>query len=84
MRIVCLGATATRAVLGPSVKVMQHRGQLQDSPLAPIVTVTVHPSSILRAPDSDARRVTMEQFVADLKSIARHVRGVRAGTHHHG
>lgn len=81
--IVCLGATATRAVLGPSVKVMQHRGQLQDSPLAPIVTVTVHPSSILRAPDSDARRVAMEQFVADLKGIARHVtrRAVRE-THH--
>jgi uracil-DNA glycosylase len=78
--IVCLGATATRALLGPSVKVMQHRGQRQDSTLAPIVTVTVHPSSILRAPDDDARRVAMEQFVADLKAVARHV----ARETHHG
>jgi uracil-DNA glycosylase len=82
--IVCLGATATRAVLGPSVKVMQHRGQLQDSALAPIVTVTVHPSSILRAPDSDARRVAMEQFVADLKAIARHVARRPVRETHHG
>jgi DNA polymerase len=82
--IVCLGATATRAVLGPSVKVMQHRGPLQDSPLAPIVTVTVHPSSILRAPDADARREAMEQFVADLKSIARHVMRRGARETHHG
>ena len=82
--IICLGATATRAVLGPSVKVMQHRGQLQDSALArslaPIVTVTVHPSSILRAPDPDARREAMNQFVADLKTVARHV----ARETHHG
>jgi uracil-DNA glycosylase len=82
--IVCLGATATRAVLGPSVKVMQHRGQLQDSELAPIVTVTVHPSSILRAPDSDARRVAMEQFVADLKGVARHVARRPMRETHHG
>jgi uracil-DNA glycosylase len=80
--IVCLGATATRAVLGPSVKVMQHRGQLQDSPLAPIVTVTVHPSSILRAPDADARREAMEQFVADLETVARHVAREARETHH--
>jgi uracil-DNA glycosylase len=82
--IVCLGATATRAVLGPSVKVMQHRGQLQNSELAPVVTVTVHPSSILRAPDSDARRVAMEQFVADLKGVARHVARRPMRETHHG
>jgi uracil-DNA glycosylase len=82
--IVCLGATATRAVLGPSVKVMQHRGQLQQSELAPVVTVTVHPSSILRAPDSDARRVAMEQFVADLKGVADHVARTPVRETHHG
>jgi uracil-DNA glycosylase family protein len=82
--IVCLGATATRAVLGPSVKVMQHRGQLQESALAPIVTVTVHPSSILRAPDASARRVAMEQFVTDLKGVARHVARRAVRESHHG
>jgi uracil-DNA glycosylase len=76
--IVCLGATATRAVLGPSVKVMQGRGAFHESPLAPLVTVTVHPSSILRAPDSEARRIAMDQFVADLTLVAdRLTRGVR-------
>jgi len=76
--IVCLGATATRAVLGTAVKVMQHRGQLQESPLASIVTVTVHPSSILRAPDPAARRLATEAFVADLKIVAAELRKPRA------
>jgi uracil-DNA glycosylase family protein len=77
--IVCLGATATRAVLGTGVKVMQDRGRVLDTfpSLAPIVAVTVHPSSILRAPDAEARRQAMEQFVADLKIVAA---ALRAGT----
>ncbi len=82
--IVCLGATATRAVLGTSVKVMQDRGRLLplerlESPPAhvEIVAVTVHPSSILRAPDSEARREAMDQFIADLKIVAAELRKFR-------
>jgi uracil-DNA glycosylase len=69
--IVCLGATAAQALLGKDFRVTQHRGEFVDSPLAQYVTATVHPSSILRAPDDDARHEEMKRFVADLKKIAK-------------
>ena len=68
--LVCLGATAAQALLGRTFKVSQQRGQFVPSDLAPRVTATVHPSSILRAPDDDARRLEMSRFVADLKRVA--------------
>jgi DNA polymerase len=68
--LVCLGATAAQALLGRTFKVSQQRGEFVPSPLAPLVTATVHPSSILRAPDDDARRAEMGEFVADLKKVA--------------
>ncbi len=68
--LVCLGATAAQALLGRGFKVTQHRGQLLPSPLAPRVMATVHPSSILRAPDVAARRAAMALFVADLSRVA--------------
>src|SRR4051794_21513617 len=71
--LVCLGATAAQALLGRSFKVSQQRGRFVESPLAPRVTATVHPSSILRAPDEQARRAEMERFVADLARIAREI-----------
>ena len=71
--LICLGATAAQALLGKSFKVSKQRGELVDSPLAPIVTATVHPSSILRAPDDEARREEMRRFVQDLKQIAREI-----------
>jgi DNA polymerase len=67
--IVCLGATAAKALLGASFKVSVERGRFVDSPLAPLVTATVHPSSILREPDSNARREAMRAFVSDLKKV---------------
>jgi DNA polymerase len=69
--VILLGATAAQALLGSSFKVSLQRGTRIESPLAPIVTATVHPSSILRAPDDEARRTEMEQFVADLKKAMR-------------
>jgi uracil-DNA glycosylase family protein len=68
--LVCLGATAAQALLGKSFKVSKQRGTFVESSLAPLVTATVHPSSILRAPDDDARREEMKRFVADLKKVA--------------
>ncbi len=68
--LVCLGATAAQALLGRAFKVSQQRGRFVPSPLAPLVTATVHPSSILRAPDEEARRLEMQRFVADLKRAA--------------
>ena len=67
--LVCLGATAAQALLGRSFRVSTQRGQWVASRLAPRLMATVHPSSILRAPDDDARRVEMERFVADLARI---------------
>jgi uracil-DNA glycosylase len=67
--IVCLGATAAKALLGASFKVSVQRGSFVESPLAPLVTATVHPSSILREPDSKARHAAMRAFVRDLKKV---------------
>jgi uracil-DNA glycosylase len=67
--LVALGATAASTLLGSSVRVTKDRGRPIASPLAEIVIVTVHPSSILRAPDEAARHEAMELFVADLKKI---------------
>ena len=72
--VVALGATAAQALMGPSFRLTKHRGEVLPSPLAPRVISTVHPSSILRTPDDDARHAEMAQFVADLKTIAKAVK----------
>ena len=69
--VVCLGATAAQALLGRTFRVTQHRGELLESSIAPHVMATVHPSSILRAPDEEARHEAQAQFVADLKKIVK-------------
>jgi uracil-DNA glycosylase family protein len=68
--IVCLGATAAQSLLGKDFRVTRQRGEFIESPLAPLVMATVHPSSILRAPDEETRRTEMRRFVDDLKQIA--------------
>jgi DNA polymerase len=68
--VVCLGATAAQALLGRDFRVTQHRGEFVESSLAPYVMATVHPSSILRAPDEATRHAEMRHFVADLKKLA--------------
>ena len=67
--IVCLGATAAQSLLGRQFKVSVQRGQWVESPLAPFVMATVHPSSLLRAPDDETRHREMERFIADLKRV---------------
>lgn len=68
--VVCLGATAAQALLGRDFRVSQSRGTFIPSPLAPHVLATVHPSSILRAPDEASRHAAHRQFVDDLKVVA--------------
>lgn len=68
--IVALGATAAQALLGPKFRVTKQRGQFIESTLAPYVMATVHPSSILRAPDDETRRLEYRRFVSDLKNLA--------------
>src|SRR5687767_798245 len=68
--IVCLGATAAQAMLGSKFKVSKQRGQFIESTLAPYLMATVHPSSILRAPDDETRHVEKRRFIDDLKRVA--------------
>ena len=75
--LVCLGATAAQALLGKSFKVSRQRGEFVPSSLAPLVTATVHPSSILRAPDDETRRDEMQRFVQDLRTVAARIQTVR-------
>jgi uracil-DNA glycosylase len=71
--LVLLGATAAQSLLGSSFRVTKLRGVPIESDLAPTVIATVHPSSILRAPDEEARLQAMGDFVADLKVVASHL-----------
>jgi uracil-DNA glycosylase len=68
--LVLLGAVAAKALLGSSFKVTQHRGELLDSDLAPIVSATIHPSAILRQRDDASRAAEREAFAADLRRVA--------------
>ena len=67
--LVCLGATAAQALLGRSFRVTQQRGEFVESDLAPLVTATIHPSAILRAPDE--REVEMKGLIEDLKKVSK-------------
>jgi uracil-DNA glycosylase len=69
--IVCLGATAAQALLGPKFRVSKQRGQFIESTLAPYIMATVHPSAILRAPDEATRHDEKRRFIDDLKKLAR-------------
>jgi len=71
--IVALGATAAHAVIGPAASVTRDRTKPFPSALAPFVTLTVHPSSILRSPDSATRAAERAHFVDDLRAIAARV-----------
>jgi DNA polymerase len=75
--LVCLGATAAQALLGRDFRVTRQRGELVDSPLAPNVLATVHPSSILRADEAD-RDAEMAAFVSDLRKVAALLDSTRA------
>jgi len=68
--IVCLGATAAQALLGSQFRVSKQRGELVSSPLARHVMATVHPSSVLRAPDDETRELETELFIQDLRKLA--------------
>jgi uracil-DNA glycosylase family protein len=68
--VVLLGATAAKALMGSSFRVTQHRGELLHSELAPLVSATIHPSAILRAPDEAARAAERKAFASDLRAVA--------------
>jgi uracil-DNA glycosylase family protein len=65
-----LGATAAQALLGSGFRLTRERGRPLDSDLAELVTATVHPSAILRAPDDEARQAERRAFTRDLQTVA--------------
>jgi DNA polymerase len=69
--VVCLGATAAQSVMGSQFKLMAERGKLLTSALAERVVATIHPSAVLRAPDSDGRRAAYAMLVSDLTLAAK-------------
>jgi uracil-DNA glycosylase len=73
LALVALGATAAKALLGGAFRVTQHRGELVDSGLAPIVTATIHPSAIVRERDDEARRRARGELADDFRVVVRAV-----------
>ena len=69
--VVCLGATAAKSVIGNNFKVSTQRGQFVESPAAPYVFATLHPSALLRLQDDAEREAAFAQLVKDLKLITR-------------
>jgi uracil-DNA glycosylase len=69
--LVCLGATAAKALLGSQVRITRDRGRPLESDLAPLAIATAHPSAILRLRDDEERRAAREELVADLTLVAR-------------
>lgn len=68
--MVLMGATAAQSVMGPSFRVSVQRGQVLRSPSGVPVVATVHPSSILRAPDDESREIALKSFISDLRVAA--------------
>ena len=68
--VVALGATAAQALFGKAFRVTRERGKLVPSRFAPYAMATVHPSSLLRAPDEDTRHREIALFIDDLKKAA--------------
>jgi len=67
--VVCLGATAAQALLGRTFRVTKQRGEMFPQPAGHVITATVHPSSILRAPDDASRQAELAAFTNDLRLV---------------
>jgi uracil-DNA glycosylase len=72
--IVCMGATAAQALLGPSFRLTRHRGEFIESEWALFLLATIHPSAVLRMPDSASRRAALEEFTRDIVLAAGRLR----------
>ena len=72
--IVCLGATAAQSLMGAQFKITVERGKFFETPWAPWLTATYHPSAILRMPDDAAREAARAMLVEDLRGVAARMR----------
>ena len=77
--VVALGATAAQALFGKAFRVTRERGRPIPSRWAPYALATVHPSSLLRAPDEEARHREMALFIEDLKNAAERLQSAKGG-----
>jgi DNA polymerase len=75
--IVCLGATAARAILGKDHGLMAHRGEFFPHSSGALATATVHPSAVLRSIDPESRQSAYDAFVRDLSLVQRKLKGAR-------
>ncbi len=73
--VVCLGATAAQALMGKEFKVTQERGKIMKAPFADNFMATMHPSSIVRAPDKESYELMLGRFIDDLKGVAHLIAG---------
>lgn len=71
--LVLLGATAAQSLMGPTFRVTQHRGEVMPTPIGVPAVATVHPSSVLHAPDDAARKAAMAAFIEDLMAVKRQI-----------
>jgi uracil-DNA glycosylase len=69
--VVCLGATAAQSIMGKAFRVTKDRGRAIPAPFGGTVIATVHPSSVLRAPDAEARAQAERDFIADMRKVKR-------------
>jgi len=69
--VVCLGATAAQALMGPAFRITRDHGRFFETAWAPWLTATIHPSAVLRMPDEEKRRQAYDELVADLSRVAR-------------
>lgn len=74
--LICLGATAAKAIFGASFRITRSRGQLLPTALAPHAIATVHPSAVLRSPDQQRER-NYRDFVTDLRTARQAMQGIR-------
>jgi uracil-DNA glycosylase family protein len=76
--LVLLGATAAKSLLGSAFKLMAERGRPLDSDLTAVVVATIHPSSILRGRDGEARQTQRDMLIEDLRVAAQAIDRPRA------
>lgn len=68
--LICLGATAAQALLGPAFRITKSRGEIMPSEMAEWIMATYHPSAVLRAPDEQRRHQMRAELISDLKAAA--------------
>ena len=72
--VICLGATAAQSLMGPAFRITKQRGEIfSDTPWAPWLMATMHPSAILRIPEDDLRQRARAEFIEDLRKAARQI-----------